>query len=169
MFQNSGCDFLKWLTIFDNPMGRFPRGAVLTQVKNFIAFMKEYTEVETIIVDSQGQFYGVEIKHVKSETAPFDEKTISSNPVDGVVISMTEQAVKRLIENPKHKKEFFDILKRLKKDAPIIFCTGKYVFNDLIATNILRDLNVVFQRKMKFNWFNIHLKNTVRDHFEHQL
>lgn len=74
---------------------------------------------------------------------------------------MTRPAVNRLIYNNLIRKNLLTILERLRKNAPIIFCTGEPIFHQLMQTDLLKNFNVQFQRKIGMKWFNYHLEKKV--------
>ncbi|MFQ5980902.1 MAG: hypothetical protein ACE5OZ_22415 [Candidatus Heimdallarchaeota archaeon] len=114
-----------------------------------------------VIINYQDEFYELEIPE-KNITR---EKTIDSDPVDGIVVSMTVEGAERILENSKTKKKFISILERLKNKRLLIFCTGKPIFQRLVDSKALSGFNVVFQKKIGVKWFNYQLRKTALENF----
>jgi len=152
---------LIWLVIFDNPKGRYPQAGFRTMLNNFLNSLKKYTTIETIMY-SDNKFMNIELKYRSSnKELIINERSISSNNVDGVIISMTEQGINKIIESNQVRNELLNILNRIKNEAPLVFCSGKRAFNNIKNTKFLNNFNVFYQQKIGINWFNYHLKDYV--------
>lgn len=150
-----------WLVIFDNPKGKYPQANFRIMLNNFLNSLKKYTTIETIMY-SDNKFMNIELKYRSSnKEIIINERSISSNNVDGVIISMTEQGINKIIESNQVRNELLNILNRMKNEAPLVFCSGIRAFNNIKNTKFLNNFNVFYQRKIGINWFNYHLKDYV--------
>ena len=153
---------MNWLIIFDNPQGKYPEIRFLTMLNNFLKSLKKYSTIETIIY-SQNRFQNIEIQsNAKNNLLNIKEKPTSSKNFDGIVISMTQKTTFKLADNTTFRNEFLRILnRRSTKNVPIIFCTGKVAFNNLINSRFFKDFNFEFHQKIGVNWFTNNLKSVV--------
>lgn len=143
-----------WIVIFDNTKGKFPEGLFLGTLKNFINFFKENSEVETFLLSEK------KIKAIKIKSGKVYEKQALNSYVNGILISFSLTAVEWIIKDDNLRAEFLRILNRLNKNAPIIFFSGKSAFQKI--RNYLKGFNCHFEPRRGVNWFNIRLKEKLK-------
>ena len=148
---------IMWIVICDNTKGKNPEGFILTTLYNFVNFLKQYSDVEVFLL-SEKKLKAIDI--ISKNGLKVIEKTINISNLEGIVISLTISAVDSIFVDENLKSDFLSIIKNLKEKAPILIFSAKIAFNKFNEN--LRKYNLFFEPRRGVNWFNINLRNRLK-------
>ena len=147
-----------WLVFMDNKNenNKFPKDWVLSEAFRFISIFPKNYNVEMCIYWKNKIYFS---KLPQKDNIIEIQSNVTS--FDGVVMSLTRNAVMNLLNDPNPIKELFS---KINQETKIFLCTGVKAFEQIKTLENFRNRNIIFVKKIAIKWFNYHLSDKVKDY-----
>ncbi len=149
-----------WVIIFDTLM-KNPKGSFLSELTRFCKSLAKQSKIYLIGIHHKN-FFGIKVDTEFLNDGVVKEIPIQiQNDIKGVVISFTRKTTSKWINDEAFNNNMKKNMTNLRKNSPLIICTGSNIFKDLVRARNLSDYNVIFHKKIAIKSFNYSLQNLV--------